>query len=218
MNTRTISNEDLLSALRWRYAAKRFNAQKKISEADWRTLEESLVLTPSSFGLQPWKFLVLTDPALRRQLVPVTWDQPQVVDCSHYVVFAILKNVGVPHLDHHLRRVSEVRGTPVEKLELYRNLMVGKLVEGPLSLQINQWASRQAYIALGNFMTCAALMGIDTCPIEGLDVDKYDQILDLPKQGFATVVACAAGYRDAEDKYAKLAKVRFPASELIERR
>lgn len=217
MNDRFITNGALLSAMQWRYAAKKFNPQKKIAESDWKTLEESLVLTPSSFGLQPWKFMVITDRQIRSQLVPMTWNQEQVVDCSHYLVLTIHKNIGIQHVDHYLRRIAEVRGLPLEKLEWYRKLMVEKVVEGPLSLQVNQWASHQVYIALGNFMTCATLMGIDTCPIEGLECDKYDQILGLSKRGLATVVACAAGYRDEEDKYAKLPKVRFPAEELIER-
>ncbi len=218
MNERALTNAALLGALKWRYAAKKFDAQKKISVADWQTLEEALVLSPSSFGLQPWKFIVLTDLPLREKLVPVTWNQQQVVECSHFVVFALRKNLDVPYIDQYLKRVSEVRGMPLDKLEFYRNLMVEKVAEGPLSLNVNAWAAHQTYIALGNFMTCAAMLGIDTCPIEGLEPDKYDQILGLSKRGLATVMACAAGYRDSEDKYASLPKVRFPASDVIEHR
>ncbi|MBI1839532.1 MAG: nitroreductase family protein, partial [Verrucomicrobia bacterium] len=107
---------------------------------------------------------------------------------------------------------------PVESLAGYRNMMVKDVVEGERSKASTEWASRQAYIALGNFMTCAALLGVDTCPMEGFDADRYDEILELAPQGWTTAVLCPAGYRAATDKYASLPKVRFPKSEMIERR
>ena len=217
MSDKVISNDALLATLRRRYATKKFDPQRKISEADWKTLEEALVLTPSSFGLQPWKFIIVSDPNVRSQLVPVTWNQTQVTECSHYVVFAIIKNLSESHVDAYLNRISHVRGIPVENLQWYREMMVDNIIQGPRSLDVNNWAARQAYIALGNFMTSAALLGIDTCPIEGLEPGQYDKILGLSKRGLATVMACAAGYRNSEDKYATLAKVRFDPQNVIER-
>jgi nitroreductase len=105
---------------------------------------------------------------------------------------------------------------PVESLAGYRNMIVSDVVQGPRSLNVNEWATRQAYIALGNFMTSAAVLGVDTCPLEGIEPAGYDKVLKLADQGFATVVACAAGYRSAEDKYAELAKVRYSNAEMLE--
>jgi len=212
-----ISREQLLAPLNWRYATKQFDPVRKISDADWAALEEALILTPSSFGLQPWNFVVVTDPAIREKLVPFSWGQRQPADCSHFVVFTIRENFGVADIDALLSRTIEVRGGELDKLNAYRDMMIGDLINGPRSKWIQEWMARQAYIALGNFMTSAALLGIDTCPMEGLDPVKYDEILGLSDLGLATVVACPAGYRSADDKYASLAKVRFTAEKLITR-
>ncbi|MCC6231248.1 MAG: NAD(P)H-dependent oxidoreductase [Verrucomicrobiales bacterium] len=208
----------LLRQLRWRYAVKSFDPARPIPAATWEALEEALVLTPSSFGLQPWRFLVLTDPALRRQLVPHSWGQSQVVDCSHYVVCCLRRGLGLGDIERYLQRISEVRGGEVARLAGLRSLLVKTLVDGPLQSSIDEWAARQVYIALGNFMTAAAVAGVDTCPMEGIEPARYDEILGLTATGYATVVCCAAGYRSASDKYASLPKVRYPRSEVIERR
>ncbi|MBM0743871.1 NAD(P)H-dependent oxidoreductase [Phormidium sp. CLA17] len=207
---------DLLERLNWRYATKKFDSTKTIPADVWTALEESLVLTPSSYGLQPWKFLIITSAVLKAQLQPLSWNQAQVGDCSHFVVFTIKKNLTTEHVDRFVDRTAEVRNTEVESLAGYRKVMVGDVVYGARSLSVNEWATRQTYIALGNFMTCAALLGVDTCPMEGIEPAKYDSVLGLPEKGYATVVACAAGYRAEDDKYATLAKVRFDKSEVIE--
>ncbi len=216
MTTESISTTTLLERLNWRYATKKFDANQTISESTWQALSDSLVLTPSSYGLQPWKFWVITNPAIKAELKPVSWNQDQITDCSHLVVFSIKKNLTAEHIDHFIERTAEVRGVTSESLAGYRNMMVSDVVHGVRSLTVFEWATRQTYIALGNFMTSAALLGVDTCPLEGLDPAKYDQILGLPSKGYATVVACAAGYRASDDKYANLAKVRFTNSEVIE--
>jgi nitroreductase len=216
MTTESISTTTLLERLNWRYATKKFDANQTIPEATWQALSESLVLTPSSYGLQPWKFWVITNPAIKAELKPVSWNQAQITDCSHLVVFSIKKNLTAEQIDHFIERTAEVRAVTSESLAGYRNIMVSDLIHGARSLTVNQWATRQTYIALGNFMTSAALLGVDTCPLEGLDPAKYDQILGLSSKGYATVVACAAGYRSSDDKYANLAKVRFANSEVIE--
>lgn len=212
----TVSNETLLTQLRWRYATKKFDAAQKISAEDWRTLEEVLVLTPSSYGLQPWKFIVITNQGTKEKLVPVSWGQKQVADCSHVVVFAIKKNITAGDVDQFLDRIAKVRGMSREALASYRQMMVGDVVEGERSKVAAEWAARQAYIALGNFMTSAALLGIDTCPMEGFEPAKYDEILGLPARGLTAAVVAVAGYRAADDKYAMLPKVRFPAEEVLE--
>ena len=218
MNTPTISNETLLTQLNWRYATKKFDPAKKIPDSAWAALEQALILTPTSYGLQPYKFLILTDPALRARLVPASWGQTQPVDCSHYVVFAARAQNTEADVDRYIARMAEVRGAAPEALAGFKKILMGDVVHGPRGQVALEWAARQAYIALGNFMTSAALVGVDTCPMEGFEPAKYDEILGLPAQGVRAVVACAAGYRAADDKYAALPKVRFPASELLDRR
>ena len=211
-----ISPTDLLDSLVWRYATKKFDPAKTIPAETWSALEESLVLTPSSYGLQPWKFLIVTSPALKEQLSPLSWNQAQVKDCSHYVIFTIKKNLAAADVDRFVARTAEVRNVPVDTIAGYRNMMVNDVVYGARSFNVNEWATRQTYISLGNFMTSAALLGVDTCPMEGIEPVNYDKLLNLPEKGYATVVACAAGYRAEDDKYAELAKVRFAKSEVIE--
>ncbi len=211
----TIAHNQLIGQLNWRCATKQFDPQRKISSADWTTLEEALVLTPSSFGLQPWKFVVVTDPAIRDKLVAASWGQRQVAEASHLVVFAIKKNLGEQDIDRHLNRVAEVRGVPRESLGSYRDMMVGSIVKGRNDAERRVWATKQVYIALGNFLTSAALLGIDACPMEGIEPAKYDEILGLDKQGLGAVVAAAAGYRAATDNYSQAKKVRFPRDEVL---
>ena len=213
----TLSTRALLDQLRWRYATKQFDASKKIPAETWSALEEALILTPSSFGLQPWKFIVVTDQAVKQELVAASWRQTQPADCSHHVIFAAKTNVTEADVDHFLERQVEVRGGSLEALTGYRNVIVGFAGKGAQEGWLKDWAIRQCYIAIGNFMTSAAVLGIDTCPMEGIAADQYDRILGLAGSGYTTAVACAAGYRAASDKYATEAKVRFPASELIQR-
>jgi len=213
----TVSTTQLTGALEWRYATKAFDATRKIPTETWSALERALVLSPSSFGLQPYKFLIITDPATRAKLMPATWGQKQVVDCSHYVVFTARKALGAEHIDAFINRIAEVRGISAESLKGYRDMMNGSLVSGgTLSKMIPEWAARQVYIAIGNLMTSAALLGVDACPIEGFEPDKYDEILNLKNSGFASAVCCALGYRAASDKHASLAKVRLPEKDLIQ--
>lgn len=210
-----IPESQLLDALNWRYATKTFDATKKIPEATWKALEETLVLSPSSFGLQPYRFLIIKDPAIRAQLKPHSWNQTQVVDASHYIVLAGRTAMTETEVDRFLDRVVEVRSIPKESLDGYRGMMYGSLLSPGAETRIPHWAALQAYIALGNLMTSAALLGVDTCAIEGFAPAEYDSILGLKEQGYASVVCCALGYRHSEDKHASAAKVRFPSSDLI---
>jgi nitroreductase len=210
-----ITTDQLLAAQTWRYATKQFDASQTIPAPVWQALEESLILSPSSYGLQPWQFFVVANPDLRAKLRPHSWNQSQITDASHLVVFAIPEKVDVPYMEKYLSRIAEVRGIPLESLGFYRDMMMADVIAGPRQAWVREWAARQVYIALGNFMTSAALVGVDTCPLEGIDPREYDAILDLPAKGFNTIVACAAGYRSADDKYATLPKVRFEKSDLI---
>ena len=211
----TIHRDLLLDQLNWRYATKQFDPHRKISGADWAALEEALVLTPSSFGLQPWKFIVVTDPEVKQQLVPASWGQTKVAECSHLVVFAIKKDLNEQHVENYLGRISEVRQAPRAALADFRDMMVGFVGKRNNGFNINDWAARQAYIALGNFLTSAALLGIDACPMEGIEPEKYNEILGLNEQGLSAVVVAAAGYRAPGGNYAALKKVRFPKEQVL---
>ncbi|MCE9518519.1 MAG: NAD(P)H-dependent oxidoreductase [Verrucomicrobia bacterium] len=213
-----IPTYQLLDALNWRYATKAFDPGKKIPSDIWAALEESLVLTPSSYGLQPWKFLVITDQALRESLVPHAWNQKQVADCSHLVVMTVKRKMTEADIDKFIHRLAEVRGGTSDALAGYRNVMVGDVVTGDRSAWIAEWAARQAYIALGQFMASAALLGVDTCPMEGFVPEKFDELLQLSGDGMTTAVLCPAGYRAERDRYATLPKVRFKAEDVIEHR
>ena len=210
-----ITNQQLLDAQNWRYATKIFDATKKIPADVWQTLEQALVLSPSSFGLQPYRFIIVQDAAKRAALLPHSWGQKQVVDCSHYVVFIARTALTKEEIDRFIARIVEVRHVPAESLNFYRDMMVGDLLNGARSKIIAEWAARQAYIALGNFMTSCAVLGVDACPMEGLVPAEYDKLLGLEVSGYKTVVACAAGYRAAGDKYATLAKVRYEVKDLV---
>lgn len=210
-----IPPQQLLGALEWRYATKVFDPAKKIPAETWQALERTLVLSPSSYGLQPYRFLHITDPAKRAELLPHSWNQRQVVDCSHYIVFTARTNMTEADVDQFIALIGRTRNLPTESLGSYRGMMMGDLVHGPRNQIAHEWATRQAYIALGNLMTSAAIVGVDACPMEGFMPAEYDRALGLENSGYASVVCCALGYRSAGDKYASLAKVRFDKADLM---
>ncbi|HEX9046435.1 MAG TPA: NAD(P)H-dependent oxidoreductase [Verrucomicrobiae bacterium] len=207
--------KQLLDALQWRYATKAFDTTKKIPADVWAALEKSLVLTPTSYGLQPYQFLIVQDAAKRAALLPHSWGQKQVVECSHFVVFTARTDMQEADVLKLIARISSVRGIPAESLNFYRDMMLGDVVNGPRGKVAHEWAARQCYIALGNLMTAAAVLGVDACPMEGLVPAEYDRILKLEGTGYKTVVALALGYRAAGDKYAHLAKVRYADKDLV---
>lgn len=211
-----MSTKELLSALEWRYATKRFDATKKIPSDIWQAFERALILTPTSYGLQPYRFIVLTDFEKRAELLAHSWSQRQVVDCSHYVVFAARTKMTEKDVDKWIERLAEVRKVPAETFASYRGMMVGDVIHGSRGKASHEWAIRQAYIALGNLMTCAAMLGVDTCPMEGIVPAEYDRMLGLRDSGYATAVACAVGYRADNDKYAAQPKARFSAADLVQ--
>ena len=214
----TLSGESLIQQLDWRYATKKFDSTKKISAADWALLEKALILTASSYGLQPWKFIIVTDPALKTKLRAASWNQAQVEESSHLVVFTAKQDITEADLDRFIARTAEVRGSTIDSLAGYKGFMMGDLVNGPRHAVISEWAARQTYIAMGNLLTSAAVLGIDACPFEGIEPAKYDEILGLKGSGYATVAACPLGYRAADDKYATAPKVRFEAKDVVDHR
>jgi nitroreductase len=209
---------EILSALNWRYACKVFDATRKIPAETWAALEASLVLTPSSFGLQPWKFLVIQDPELREALVAHAWNQRQVADCSHLVVMTTHRVMPEAHIDANIQRMMEVRGGTPEALLGFRKMVAGFRQSGETKGWLGDWAKQQSYIALGQFMLAAALLKIDTCPMEGFVPAKFDEVLGLTGGDYTTAVLCPVGYRSEADRYAVLPKVRFDANDVIEHR
>lgn len=217
MSNTSIPNEVILEQLNWRYAVKKFDATKKISDADWNVLEESLILAPSSYELQPYKFVVITDDALKAELTPAAYGQTQVADCSHLVAITYKKVLTDHDVEHFVDNIVAVRGTPREMLADYENTMKGAAKKQVEDGTIETWNSRQAYITLGFLMETAALLGIDACPMEGFHPVEFDRILGLTD--YSTVVLCPLGYRDAANDFmVNQAKVRFPREELIDRR
>lgn len=214
----SVSRDVVLAALQWRYATKKFDATKHISAEDWAVLEQAMVLAPSSFGLQPWRFVVVQSPALRAQLPPLSWGQTQPVEASHYVVFAQRKDLSVADVDLYVERIAEVRGVTRESLDGYRGFILGYQQKATEQGWVNAWSARQVYIALGQVMTAAALMGIDTCPLEGIEPAHYDELLGLEQDGYTALCGLALGYRVSDDKYAELPKVRFAKETVIKTR
>ena len=208
------SPEGLLASLRWRVATKKFDPMKKLGDAQWAALEEALVLAPSSYGLQAWKFFVVDDPALRAKLQPLSYGQSQIVDADKLVVFAVKKDFGPVDVERYVERISEVRRLPLAALEGYKKTMLASASLPPE--KVSAWLIRQVYIALGVLLTSAAALGVDACPMEGFDKDKYDELLGLPAKGWNAVVVATVGHRAPDDMYASQAKVRFPKSEVIE--
>ena len=210
-----MTSAELTAALNWRYATKVFDPTKKIPLDTWSALEQSLILTPSSYGLQPWKFIIVEDPALREQLVEHSWRQRQVADCSHLVVMAVKTALSEGDIDAFITSMAEVRGGTADSLAGFRKMVVGTMQKGYMT---REWAKMQAYIALGQFMTSCALLQIDTCPMEGFVAERFDELLGLKDQGLTAAVLCPAGYRHPDDRYASLPKVRFSSDRIIERR
>jgi nitroreductase len=211
-----INPEQILERLQWRYATKKFDPTKKIPEPVWQALEQSLVLSPSSFGLQPWKFFVIRNPEIRQRLLEYSWGQTQVVEASHLVVLAIKKDLNASDVDRYVTRMAKVQQVPTESLEGFAKVVKNFLVNPPYKLDLDEWAARQTYLALGFYMTCAAMLGIDTLPMEGFVPAKYDEVLGLPAKGYHAVVLCPAGYRAEDDKYAAKPKVRYPTEVVVD--
>lgn len=215
----TMKAQSLLAQLNWRYATKKFDAAKKIPAETWAALEHAAVLAPSSFGLQPWKFVVVSSPEVRVALRAKSWNQPQITDASHLMVFARRTSVTKAEIDAYMARIAEVRGVTRESLQGFRDMMAGFIVDSPApGFSADVWTSRQVYIALGFFLSAAAVLGVDACPMEGIDAGAYDEILGLKGSAFATTVVAAAGYRASDDATSAMKKVRFAHDAVIVRK
>ena len=232
----------VLENLNWRYATKKFDASKKVSEQNLETILQAIKMSPSSYGLQPYHILVITDADTRKELQPASWNQSQIVDASHMLVFAAKSEFGselvdvfqiivyqlASHMlvfaaksefgselvDDYLENVSVTRGMDIENLKGYGDFMKSKLLDLPNTVK-TAWTSRQAYLAAQSAMLAAAELKIDTCPMEGFEPEKYDEILGLKDKGLTSVVVLTVGYRSDEDETQNYPKVRKSNEELF---
>lgn len=209
-----LSGEQILERLNWRYAVKQYDKSRKVSDADWRTIEESVRLAPSSFGLQPYKVFVINDPAVRDRMRAAAWGQSPITDASHLAVFAYKRMLDDDDVGRFIDLVSSVRQQDRDTLSGYEETIKNTIRKTVETGNIEAWNARQAYIALGFLLQTAAILGIDATPMEGFDPHQVNEILGITH--YSAVALAAVGYRDAaNDWLAPLPKVRFPRDEVI---
>lgn len=204
----------LIEQLNWRYATKKFDTNKELTPEQLDTLLTAIQLSPSSYGLQHYKVIVVKDPAVRQKLREAGYNQPQITDASHLLVFAAEANINEDYVKNFIDLVAEKRGVPRESLAGFENVLLGSIASRNAEQRLI-WAQKQAYIALGLLVTAAALHHIDAGPMEGFDAAKFDEILGLPEKGLTATVIAAVGFRADDDAYVKLEKVRKPKEDLF---
>ena len=206
--------KNILDSLEWRYATKKFNPEKKLSSEQIDILLESLRLTPSSFGLQPWKFILVENPEIRETLVAHSWGQRQVSEASHLLVLCRKNQIDASLVNSYIDDMIEKTGAPAEALQWYKDMMLGFIQN--LSPEIaTSWAEKQVYIALWNIMTVAASLEIDTCPMEGFLKSEYDATLGLQELWLSSVVVLPLWYRSDDDSYATKTKIRYKKEDIV---
>ncbi|PIF71649.1 NAD(P)H-dependent oxidoreductase [Flavobacterium sp. 2] len=204
----------LLENLNWRYATKKFDATKKISAADLNTLKEAVRLAASSYGLQPFKVVLVENPEIREKLKAAAWGQTQITDASNLFVFANDLNAGPESVAAYIKNISETRGLPTEALGGFADMMNG--VISNLSQEAkNIWTSKQTYIALGTLLAAAAELKIDATPMEGFNPAQFNEILGFDNLGLNAAVIATVGYRHDEDEAQHYKKVRKSQEELF---
>jgi nitroreductase len=199
----------------WRYATKKFDATKKISNENLTFLKEAIRLSASSYGLQLYKIFIIENPEVRAKLQPASWGQSQIVDASHLLVFAHNTDVQDVHIDEYLANIAHTRGIALDDVKGYGDFMKSNLVGLPQDKKAI-WTSKQTYLALGNLLNAAAELKIDVTPIEGFLPEQYNEILGLTAKGYAASLVAAVGYRHEDDATQHLAKVRKSTEELFE--
>ncbi|MEO2050912.1 MAG: NAD(P)H-dependent oxidoreductase [Allomuricauda sp.] len=199
----------------WRYATKKFDPSQKVNNSDLQKLQRAVQLSASSYGLQLYKILVIEDPELRERLKAASWNQSQITDASHLFVFCNYTDRNEQHIDDYMQLVSDTQGTPVEDLKGYADFIKQSL-SGMTDLEWHNWAEKQTYLALANLLNAAAELGIDACPMEGFEPDKYNEILGLGALGLNAALIAPIGYRSSEDHTQFRKKVRKPKELLFE--
>jgi nitroreductase len=199
----------------WRYATKKFNSEKKISNSDLEILKEAIQLSSSSYGLQPYKVLIIENKEIRKQLQPASWGQSQITDASHLFVFASETNVDAEYITRYADNMAKTRNIPFDSVKGYADFMIGNISTLTPEKQLI-WAQKQAYLALGNLLNAAAELKIDVTPMEGFLPEQYNEILGLTEKGLHATLVATIGYRHDEDDTQHYAKVRKPITELFE--
>jgi len=205
---------EILNSLNWRYATKKYDASKKVSAEDLNTLKEATKLSVSAYGLQPYKVLIIETPELREKLKGAAYGQTPITDASKLFVFAIEKNVGDQQIAKYMQNISETRGIPVEGLEGFSGMIKG-FFGGLDENGKDNWAKKQAYLALSTLINTASFLKIDATPMEGFSPEQFDEILGLDKLGLTTAVIAVVGYRHEEDAAQHYKKVRKSNEELF---
>ncbi len=207
---------DLIKALNNRYATKKFDATKKLSQDIVEQLIEAARLTPTSYGLQLMKLVVVENPKLREELVSASYGQNQVKDSSHLFVLCREENVTKDHIESYMSNIAGTRNVEIEKLNPFKNA-IEQAVLPKTDEEKSDWMGRQVYIALGNLLTSCAILGVDSCPMEGFVPDEYDRILDLKSKGLKSVLVVPVGYRASDDFNAQNKKVRRDSADFLVR-
>ncbi len=205
---------DIIEQLEWRYAVKKFDPSRKLGAEQVDKLKRAFNLTATSYGLQPIRLLILQDSDLQKKLVPHSYNQEQVAQASHLLVFCVETNVDGDYVKSYFERVKEIRGTSDQILNPFREYLVKEFSKKDRN-EIQEWATRQAYLAMGNLLTICALEEIDACPMEGFDPEAYNKTLELEEQGLNAVLVMPVGYRAEDDMFADFKKVRRKMSKSI---
>lgn len=198
----------------WRYATKKFDATKKISNEDLNLLKEAIRLSSSSYGLQPYKVIIVENPELRAKIQPAAWGQSQIVEASHLIIFANETQLKEQDIDNYVINISATRNIPVEALSGYADFMKSKILTLPEETK-NVWTAKQTYLALGNLLNAAAELKIDVTPMEGFIPEQVNEILGLEKLGLNTSLIATLGYRHEGDDTQHYKKVRKSEEELF---
>jgi nitroreductase len=202
-----------LEALSRRYSVKKFN-NEIIPQETLHNILESGKLSASSLGLQPYKILVVESEEMKQKLIPAFYNPSQISTCSHLLVIISKKTVDESYINGYFRHISDVRETPLEKLDLFKN-SINQHINQKTQDEIFNWAEKQSYIVLANFMYAAALENVDTCPMEGFRQDLIEQILEINPETEKVTVSLALGYRSEEDHFQHMKKVRKPNEKLF---
>jgi nitroreductase len=205
---------DIVEILKWRYATKKFDSTKKLSPAKINVLKEAFNLTATSYGLQPLKLLVIENQEIKDSLVEHSWGQKQVSNASHVLVICIHTSIDASYIKKYYKRVKELRNTPDEILSKFENFLIEDFSKKS-DEEVSLWATKQAYIAMGNLLTVCAIEKIDSCPMEGFISDEYDKLLDLAKIGLKSVLVMPVGYRAEDDIFSDMKKVRKQVADSI---
>ncbi len=205
---------NIIESLQWRYATKKFDNTKILSQQKIDTLIQAFNLTATSYGLQPLKLVIIKDKELQKQLTEHSWNQTQVADASHVLVFCIENEVGKKYINEHFDNIKATRNTPDEILKPFKEQLVDSFENKP-SEEILNWAAKQAYLAMGNLLTVCAIEQIDSCPMEGFIPEKYNEVLKLKELGLSSVLVLPIGYRAKDDMFSEFKKVRRPITDTI---